>query len=51
MTDPLFFTLKSLKIILERITSIFSFIFTNYFPEDPPKEESDTGFVDIDILH
>lgn len=35
MIDPLFFILKTLNKILERITGIFLFIFENYFPNTP----------------
>ena len=44
MSDPLFLILNTLKTILERITGIFSFIFTNYFPDTPPQEKPEIGF-------
>ena len=49
MNDPLFLILKMLNLILSRITGIFSFIFTNYFPENPPKDKPEIGFIGLDI--
>ena len=49
MTDPLFIILRTLNIILERITGIFFFIFTNYFPDEPPQDKPEIGFVGMDI--
>ena len=47
MIDPLFLVLRMLKTIIERTTRIFSLIFTNYFPDSPPEEEPDQGFVKL----
>ena len=47
MLDPLFLVLRMLKNIIERMTRIFFLIFTNYFPDTPPEEDSDPGFVKL----
>lgn len=40
MYDPLYLILKSLNMLLTRITRIFALIFLNYFP-DPTPDKSD----------
>ena len=47
MSDPLFLILNTLKTILDRITGIFSFIFVNYFPDTPPQDKTEIGFVGL----
>ncbi len=47
MIDPLFLILRSLKTLIERMTRIFFLIFTNYFPDSPPEEDPDPGFVKL----
>ena len=49
MRDPLFLILNMLNTILGRITRIFFFIFTNYFPDEKPQDKPEMGFTGFDI--
>ena len=44
MTDPMFLILSSLRTLLQRISDIVSFVFTNYFPSAKPEDTNDLGF-------
>lgn len=44
MYDPLFLILKSLNMLISRITRIFSLIFLNYFPDTSTDEAGDKKF-------
>jgi hypothetical protein len=47
MRDPMFLILKSLNLLLVRLTRIFVFIFSNYFPSPTPEEPENDGFLDF----
>lgn len=43
MRDPMFIILNMLSSLLERVSTIISFIFTNYFPSASPEEPDKLG--------
>ena len=43
MRDPMFIILNMLSSLLERVSSIVSFIFTNYFPSASPEQPDKLG--------
>lgn len=47
MRDPMFLILKSLNLLLVRLTGIFIFIFSNYFPSPTPDEDENNGFLEF----
>lgn len=49
MYDPLYLILKSLNMLINRITRIFSLIFLNYFPGTSPDAEDDNKFKNLVI--
>jgi hypothetical protein len=44
MYDPLYLILKSLNMLIRRITRIFALIFLNYFPDPTPDETDGNKF-------
>lgn len=49
MTDPLFLILKSLSLLTEMLSRIFSVIFINYFPDTPPDKDDDNNELDLSL--
>lgn len=47
MKDPMYLILKSLNLLLRRLSSIFLFVFSNYFPGATPEESENDGFLDF----
>ena len=47
MKDPMFLILKSLNLLLKRLSRIFLFIFSNYFPSPTPEESESDGFLEF----
>ena len=47
MKDPMYLILKSLNLLLRRLSSIFLFVFINYFPDTTPEESENDGFLDF----
>ena len=43
MRDPMFIILNMLSSLLERVSTIISFVFTNYFPSGSPEEPDKLG--------
>ena len=47
MKDPMFIILKSLNLLLKRLSRIFIFIFSNYFPSLTPEDTESDGFLEF----
>ena len=43
MRDPMFLILSTLRTLLQRVSDIVSFVFTNYFPSATPEDTNDLG--------
>ena len=43
MRDPMFLILSTLRNLLQRLSSIVSFVFVNYFPSTTPEDTNDLG--------
>lgn len=47
MHDPMFLILKSLSMLIGRLSKIILFVFENFFPSPTPEEPEDNGFAPI----
>ena len=44
MRDPMYLILKSLNMLIVRLTKIIYFVFSNFFPSPTPEEPENIGF-------
>ena len=47
MRDPLYLILKSLRMLLERLSKVVFFVFENYFPSPTPEEPDNNDFISL----